>query len=235
MITPSPAPNDSPDDPVDPPPTYQRPTPSSPRATPEGTAPEDKTPEDAAAAEAKRQLRTELLARRRGLSSSQRATAAELLWAALLDRLPAGGRVAAYVPIGTEPGGRDLPERLRTTVREVLLPVVRPDRDLDWASYQGELTPAGHGLAEPPGDRLGVAAIAEVDLVVVPALAVDRAGRRLGRGGGSYDRALARIPADIPLVALLHDGELVDVVPTEAHDLAVSAAITPADGWVDVG
>jgi 5-formyltetrahydrofolate cyclo-ligase len=60
----------------------------------------------------------------------------------------------------------------------------------------------------------------------VPALAVDRTGRRLGRGGGSYDRALGRVPVGTPVCALLHDGEILDVVPSEPHDRLVSAVAT---------
>jgi 5-formyltetrahydrofolate cyclo-ligase len=62
---------------------------------------------------------------------------------------------------------------------------------------------------------------------VVPALAVDRRGSRLGRGGGSYDRALARVPAGRPVLALLYDGECPEVVPTEPHDRRVTVAVTP--------
>jgi 5-formyltetrahydrofolate cyclo-ligase len=67
-------------------------------------------------------------------------------------------------------------------------------------------------------------------LMLVPALAVDRTGMRLGRGGGSYDRTLARAGTALT-VALLHDGELVDHVPAEAHDRPVRATVTPGAGF----
>ncbi len=84
----------------------------------------------------------------------------------------------------------------------------------------------GHGSASTPFGSAG--------LVLVPALAVDRRGVRMGRGGGSYDRVLARLaaPGRRPLVvALLHDGEIVDEVPAEPHDRAVDAALTPGSGF----
>lgn len=141
--------------------------------------------------------------------------------------------VAAYHPVGTEPGGDGLPHALRRAGFAVLLPVLRDDLDLDWAPYGGveAVAPAARGLVEPTGPRRGPDAVSRVDAVVVPALAVDRDGARLGRGGGSYDRALARVGAAVPVVALLHDGEMVDRVPTEPHDRPVTAVVTADDGW----
>ncbi|MCO7197344.1 5-formyltetrahydrofolate cyclo-ligase, partial [Pseudonocardia sp. McavD-2-B] len=75
-------------------------------------------------------------------------------------------------------------------------------------------------------------ALASAGLVVVPALAVDRRGRRLGRGGGFYDRTLALAAPGALLVVPLHDGELLDDVPAEDHDVAVGAAVLARDGVV---
>jgi 5-formyltetrahydrofolate cyclo-ligase len=138
------------------------------------------------------------------------------------------GTVAGYVPLPGEPGGSVLPEVLASVARRLLLPVLRPDRDLDWAVYTGVLVPAGYGLREPSGPRLGPAAIAEAELVVVPAVAVDRSGVRLGRGGGSYDRALARVGPGQLIVAALYGDELLDRLPAEPHDVRVHAVVTPA-------
>jgi 5-formyltetrahydrofolate cyclo-ligase len=180
-------------------------------------------------------MRAAVLARRRSLPAGALSAAAAAVTAVLTDlvRARAPRVVCAYVPVGNEPGGADLAAVLRAALAgpaELLLPVLRPDNDLDWARYAGTLVPAGRGLREPPGERLGVGAVAGADLIVAPALAVDRRGMRLGRGGGSYDRALARVPAGVPVVALLHDGELVDRVPEAAHDQRVTGVITPAGG-----
>ncbi|OLB65691.1 MAG: 5-formyltetrahydrofolate cyclo-ligase [Actinobacteria bacterium 13_2_20CM_2_72_6] len=134
--------------------------------------------------------------------------------------------VAAYVPIATEPGGPELPDALAPVCARLLLPVVRPDLDLDWAGYVGTLVPAAFGLREPPGTPLGPAAVTAAALVIVPALAVDRHGVRLGRGGGSYDRALARLGTGTLIVAALYDGEFVDALPYEDHDIRVHAVAT---------
>lgn len=186
---------------------------------------------------AKRTARVELLARRRSLPEPARAAAAGRVQAELvtLVRRLRPRRMTAYVPIGSEPGGADLPEVLRAALpadAELLLPVLLADLDLDWAAFTGpaDVIAAGRGIREPTGVRLGVDAVADAELVVVPALAVDRHGRRLGRGGGSYDRALARVPQATLTVVPLHDGELVDTLPAEPHDRLVRAVVTPADG-----
>lgn len=138
--------------------------------------------------------------------------------------------VAAYVSIGVEPGTSWLLDGLRAAGKRVVLPVLLPDGDLDWAAHgpADALARGPHGLLEPAGERLGPAAVARADVLVVPGLAVDATGRRLGRGGGSYDRALARARPDALVVALLWDDEVGIRVPVEAHDLPVHVAVTPS-------
>ncbi|GHG81532.1 5-formyltetrahydrofolate cyclo-ligase [Streptomyces griseocarneus] len=145
----------------------------------------------------------------------------------------AGARtVAAYVSVGSEPGTRALLDALRARGVRVLLPVLLPDNDLDWALYRGadHLVRASKGLLEPDGERLGPDAVTGADAVLLPGLAVDGRGLRLGRGGGSYDRVLARLErtgADPARVVLLYDDEVVARVPEEPHDHPVHAVVTP--------
>jgi len=175
-------------------------------------------------------LRRELLARRSTLTPAARRRAAIGLAEAVLPLALRADQTASYVSIGTEPPTGHLLDALAG--RCVLLPVLRPDGDLDWADAAGGLAPGPRGLRQPTGPRLGVQAVAGCALVLVPALAVDRSGTRLGRGGGSYDRALTRATGRI--VALLYDGELLDVLPREPHDVPVHAVITPADGLLEL-
>jgi len=137
--------------------------------------------------------------------------------------------VAAYLSIGAEPSTTLLLNTLAALGVRVIVPVLTADADLDWTPYTaGDPVTAGrHGTLEPAGPRLGVDAIAAAAIVLTPALAVDRAGRRLGRGGGSYDRALARVPADRFVFAVVHDDEVVDEVPVQPHDQLVDGALTP--------
>ncbi|MFC8623245.1 5-formyltetrahydrofolate cyclo-ligase [Streptomyces anulatus] len=186
-------------------------------------------------ASAKSSLRRELLAARALLTKEDAARTATVLAEAglCLPELADARTVAAYVSVGREPGTRALLEALRGRGVRVLLPVLLADNDLDWAAYAGpeHLLPAGRGLLEPDGQRLGPAAVLDADAVLLPGLAVDGAGMRLGRGGGSYDRVLARLTAagaHPSLVVLLYDDEVVARVPSEPHDHPVDAVVTPA-------
>ncbi|WP_406727132.1 5-formyltetrahydrofolate cyclo-ligase [Streptomyces sp. GD-15H] len=187
----------------------------------------------------KRALRREiLLARNRLTADDVRESATALADRALgLPELAHARTVAAYVSVGSEPGTLVLLDALRARGVRVLLPALLPDNDLDWGAYTGEgsLTRVRHGgrmaLLEPAGERLGPDAVTGADAVLLPGLAVDARGMRLGRGGGSYDRVLARLeragthPA---LVVLLYDTEVVERVPEEPHDRPVHAVVSPS-------
>ncbi|MFI9329627.1 5-formyltetrahydrofolate cyclo-ligase [Kitasatospora sp. NPDC052868] len=178
-------------------------------------------------------LRTRLLAERRALTPADREAAALALAGHAGELAAPGATVAAYVSVGGEPGTRPLLDALLARGVRVLLPVLLPDNDLDWAVYTGSegLAPAGRGLLEPVGERLGPEAVCAASPVLLPGLAVDRRGLRLGRGGGSYDRVLARLgrAGARPLLAvLLYEHELLESVPAEPHDLPVDVALTPS-------
>nr|WP_079051462.1 5-formyltetrahydrofolate cyclo-ligase [Streptomyces curacoi] len=187
----------------------------------------------------KRMLRREFLAVRARLTADDvRESAAALAGRALeLPELAHARTVAAYVSVGSEPGTLALLDALRARGVRVLLPALLPDNDLDWGAYSGEdsLARVQHGgkmaLFEPAGERLGPDAVTDADVVLLPGLAVDARGMRLGRGGGSYDRVLARLEragARPALVVLLYDSEVVERVPEEPHDRPVHAVVTPS-------
>lgn len=166
------------------------------------------------------------------MDPAARGRAASLLTVSLLDLpdLVSARCVATYLSFGTEPSSAELLEALSSRGVRILLPVVRDDLDLDWAIYdvRSGLRQGRLGTAEPAGPTVGVDAISEADVVVVPALAVGADGTRLGRGGGSYDRALARVREDSTTVALLYDDELLPDVPAEAHDRRVHVVVQPS-------
>jgi 5-formyltetrahydrofolate cyclo-ligase len=185
--------------------------------------------------ESKRSVREKLISARRAMSAEERAAAGRSLRDTLLTlpEVDMAASVAAYVSVGTEPETRSLIFGLWKRGAYVLLPKLLPDGDLDWATYEGpdSLAPAGrYGLHEPTSPPRGVNAIKAADVVIVPALAVDQTGMRLGRGGGAYDRVLARIGPGILTVAPVYDSELVGALPYQAHDRRVRAAVTPSGG-----
>lgn len=131
--------------------------------------------------------------------------------------------IAGYLAYGTEPVITDALLTAIATGKEVLLPILQPDGDLKWGSWQGEALEKSGQLAQP---RVGtLEAITTADIIIVPALAVDRFGHRLGQGGGSYDRALSR-NRSARVIAVIFDEELVDSVPVDDHDINVTAAVT---------
>ena len=179
-------------------------------------------------------LRRQLVAARKLISDSSRNEAGRLTRDHVLEmaEVATAGTVAAYYSVGTEPDTRGLIFALWKRGSYVILPVLLPDGDLDWASYEGpdSLAPGPRGLLQPVEPVRGPGTVARADIVLVPALAVDVFGHRLGRGGGSYDRALARVGAQVPTIALLYDSELLPSVPVAAHDPPVRAVARPGHG-----
>lgn len=178
-------------------------------------------------------LRTTLAAARRGRTDTERR-AARTANGDHLRRALAGRRcVAGYLPLPSEPLDRTVLDAL-AAVSAVLVPVTVGLAALDWCRYPGPVRRGSFGIDEPTGERLGPGAIAGVDAVLVPALAVDLHGHRLGRGGGHYDRTLALLDDALSstpeLIAVLYDGEIVDNVPVGSLDRTVSAVVTPSTG-----
>lgn len=135
--------------------------------------------------------------------------------------------LAAYLPTQDEPNVRPFLAWAGEQGIRVLLPVSRDDGLLDWA-ISGDAEQEGlYGMPEPVGELLGPIAINDVDLIVVPAAAVDRTGMRMGWGRGYFDRMLGSMERCPPVYAVIFDSELVDAVPTELHDKGVNGVVTP--------
>ncbi|WP_306361063.1 5-formyltetrahydrofolate cyclo-ligase [Nocardia sp. CC227C] len=178
----------------------------------------------------KQAWRAELLARRAAVSAEERMAEAAAL-AAGVTALHADGWVCAYVPVGSEPGSLALLDALRAGGARVLLPVTGPPGPLAWAEYLGgdRLRRARYGLLEPDGPTIPDA-LDLAELILIPALAVDRRGVRLGRGAGYYDRTLHAARPDARLIAVVRDDELVDHLPEEPHDHRMGWVLTPHHG-----
>ncbi len=152
--------------------------------------------------------------------------------------ITAGDTVAAYAATRREPGGTAMLDALIDQGIRVLLPIVpegAPQR-LQWGEYQGErhLHEGRWNLLEPQGIRLDPDTLVQAKLILVPAVAVDRRGARLGRGAGYYDRTLTGMPGQT--VAVVHDAEVVDGdLPADRYDVPVQWILTPSGGFEPVG
>ena len=125
--------------------------------------------------------------------------------------------VAVFESLPTEPPTEAIVAALRAAGRRVIAPILLPDKDLSWRDLA-------------TGEDLGVAAIADAEVIVLPALAVDVTGRRLGQGGGSYDRALLRSDPEALRLAVVFEQEVLGAVPADDHDQPVHAVLTPDRG-----
>jgi 5-formyltetrahydrofolate cyclo-ligase len=138
--------------------------------------------------------------------------------------LKSATNVASYISYEFEPETSDINQKLIEAGKKVFLPRLLENNDIQWVSWDGSLEnlTKNEKIYEPIGDAVEV----ELDVIILPALHVDRMGNRLGQGGGSYDRALSRSKAF--KIALLHHGELTsEILPVQPHDEKVDAAATP--------
>jgi 5-formyltetrahydrofolate cyclo-ligase len=147
--------------------------------------------------------------------------------------------VAVYAALPEEPGTALLRAALRERGTRVLLPVITDDTTLTWAQDDGTAEPAGPlGIPEPATAGQISADLSAAEVVLVPAMAVDTLGTRLGRGRGYYDRALARRAPEALVLAVVHDDEVLDAtstpIPREGHDVVIQGALTPTR-WMFFG
>lgn len=182
-------------------------------------------------ADAKRALRADLRERRALLSDAQRAAAAQSL-TEQLDALVAdtGARsISCFLSTSTEPDTRAFVDAAVERGIRVLLPITREDGLLDWAvaTPGSDIAEGLFGLPEPTGEVLGPIAVNDVDLMIIPAAAVDGSGMRLGWGRGYFDKTIGSMEGCPPVYAVVFDTEIIDEVPREVHDQPVTGAVTP--------
>lgn len=181
--------------------------------------------------ETKRALRADLRVGRQAVSESARQDAAASLTARLHELVAEHGAtsVSCYLSTTSEPDTRRFVREAVERGIRVLLPITRVDGLLDWAvaTADGEATTGLWGLPEPDGEVLGPIAVNDVDLMIVPAAAVDRTGMRLGWGRGYFDKTIGSMERRPPVYAVVFDTELLDEVPRDLHDQPVTGVVTP--------
>lgn len=192
---------------------------------------------DECGVDAKSAMRRELRSARAARDAAARAADAERLVGHLLgDQLLGLGpdvMVAAYVPAGTEPGSVEMLDALRRRGARVIVPVIPPGEPapLLWAEYRGpdSLMASRFGIPAPAGPARTPNALTDAQVVLIPALGVDRTGVRLGRGAGYYDRSLHAATGAV-LVAVVYDDEILDALPHDDYDHPVTHVLTPSGG-----
>ncbi|MGC0362734.1 5-formyltetrahydrofolate cyclo-ligase [Rhodococcus sp. 27YEA15] len=180
----------------------------------------------------KPQWRQTILDARSDLSEAIRHAETSALITHVASLIERGSTVCAYVPTRTEPGSTELLDALAERAVRVLLPITGDPGPLSWVEYTGAaaLRPAKYGLREPTGPVLPPSTVGLAETILVPALAVDRSGTRLGRGAGFYDRTLGAVAPEARLVAVVRDDELVNQLPADEHDIPMGWALTPTSG-----
>jgi 5-formyltetrahydrofolate cyclo-ligase len=178
----------------------------------------------------KRALRAELRERRQNLTSSERdfATAGftENLQSLVLDL--SARSISCYLSAHNEPDTRPFLNWATAEGIRILFPISREDGLLDWTVGDGDEEFTGiSGVPEAVGTLLGPIAINDVDLIIVPAAAVDESGLRMGWGRGYFDKTLGSMEKCPPVYAMVFDSEYLDEVPREVHDQPVNGLITP--------
>ena len=181
---------------------------------------------------AKQALRAEIRERRRAMSEHERATDTAAITEHLQHLVAARGvkKLSCYLATTTEPETRPFLSWAYDNGIEVLLPVTRDDGLLDWAiaNDSPDENIGLFGLPEPTGDLVGPIAINDVDLIIVPASAVDKKGVRMGWGRGYFYKTLGSMGKRPPVYAIVFDGEYVDSLPREVHDQPVTGVVTPS-------
>ena len=135
------------------------------------------------------------------------------------------GTLLLYYPLADEVDVRSLVQNAYNNGKRVLLPVCRGE-NLELHLYEGEdsLSPGAFGIMEPTGSLFVVEDYSEIQLALIPGMAFDRVGHRLGRGKGYYDRLLPRL-ATTWLQGVCFPFQLLDEVPSEPHDISVQEVI----------
>lgn len=153
---------------------------------------------------------------------------AENLAAQVLPRLAGAAVVAGYRPTPWEIDPGAIEARLLAAGVTVALPRTRPNAPLTFHAIDRHtvIEPGLHGIHEPPAN----APVVLPDVILVPLVAADRRGFRIGQGGGHYDRTLEALRRQKPVraIGLAFDVQLVDTLPAEAHDQRLDALATPS-------
>lgn len=182
--------------------------------------------------ERKRQLRRSILAVRRGLSEAERLARSRRVWerVAALACYQQARVVLAYMAFDHEVLTDGLMRQAIASGKQIVLPMVQADRQrlalYAIADLERDVAPGYRGILEPQPLRTQAVAPEALDLALVPGVAFDMRGGRLGFGAGFYDQLLGRLPRHIPTVGMAFDFQVIPRLPFQPHDVVLDAIVT---------
>ncbi len=183
----------------------------------------------------KKEMRREILTRRGMLSEREILEKSQAIFQHLrhFPSYKAAQNVMVYIDFRSEVKTHEIIQDLINVDKKAIVPICVPaTREMILSHLKNpaeELAEGNFGVFEPKEEYIRPIDAAEIDLVIVPGVAFDREGYRIGYGGGYYDRFFEKLPKKIPAVALAFDLQLVEAVPTESFDQAVDYIITESE------
>ena len=175
-------------------------------------------------------IRKDMLAKRNALSDSEVFRKSEIIKQKLfvLDECIKAQTILFYVSYGNEVHTHDMVKECLNSEKQVVVPISnKQDATLFLSKLTswGDLEPGSYSILEPKKDSIKEASLESIDLVIVPGVAFDTKGHRIGHGRGYYDNLLNK-PTKALKVGLAYDFQIVDQIPYECHDVPVNRIIT---------
>ncbi|MDD7465083.1 MAG: 5-formyltetrahydrofolate cyclo-ligase [Actinomycetaceae bacterium] len=182
--------------------------------------------------DAKQLVRSAIRTHRKERTEAARISAGEQIATHVLDFVKGSRCVACYVSVNKEPPTRELCTQIADAGIQLLLPKLGPHLTRSWGYFRGDAdleTMAPGRPPEPSGPAFDNSILADVDVMIIPALAVNSQGERLGQGGGWYDRALKGIGSHTKVAAIIYDEEFLrSALPQNDMDVLIPFVITPS-------
>ncbi len=146
----------------------------------------------------------------------------------LLPQFVQANTVLVYLPIKNEVDTFPIIKTIWQQNKQVVIPICQPDNKLLLSHFNNidDLTEGTFGIMEVKEDCLDPVPSSSVEIVLVPGLAFDKSGHRLGYGKGYYDRFLKTLPPKTPKVALAFDFQFLEKLPAEEHDVPLDIIVT---------
>jgi 5-formyltetrahydrofolate cyclo-ligase len=180
----------------------------------------------------KQYIRRSIRAVRRGLSEAERLACSRRIWERVI-ALPCYQHarvVLGYMAFDHEVLTDDLMQQAMASGKQIVLPMVQVDREgmtlYAIEDIEHDVAPGYRGILEPRPQRTRAVAPETLELALIPGVAFDLRGGRLGFGAGFYDRLLSRLPRDIPTAGLAFDFQVIPRLPSQPHDIILDAVVT---------